>query len=269
LSDFTVSADEAASGQVQRVKLAYSGDGLDTHITADASGLLVNLGTNNDVTVTSGTVTVGGTVSALVTGGTVTVGTLPTLTAGTAYVGSVLIGNATDRADMLALTNGTALAVGLYNGSGDQVTLPDPITVGGTVTNGTAVYAAGDTMGTVVALSGFESYGDIKGARLFDPSDQGQDIYAWVFRATVTPSADNAAFSLADSDLIKTVGVIQFTDYFDAALGQVSIGKLTPVGHPQAYLTSAGTAFVVLQSQGTGTYATASISFELDVQPIA
>lgn len=49
LTDYIVSSDEAASGQVQRVKIAYSADGLDTHVTADADGLLVNLGVNNDV----------------------------------------------------------------------------------------------------------------------------------------------------------------------------------------------------------------------------
>ena len=39
-----VSTDEAASGHIQRVKLAYSADGVDTHIQADADGLLVNNG---------------------------------------------------------------------------------------------------------------------------------------------------------------------------------------------------------------------------------
>jgi hypothetical protein len=40
--DFTVSTDDAgASGHVQRMKLAYSADGIATHVTADASGLLV------------------------------------------------------------------------------------------------------------------------------------------------------------------------------------------------------------------------------------
>lgn len=41
LTDYTVSTDEAASGQVQRVKLTYSADGSDTHVTADAQGLKV------------------------------------------------------------------------------------------------------------------------------------------------------------------------------------------------------------------------------------
>ncbi len=45
--------DAGAAGQVQIVKLALSADGSADPITADASGLLVNLGTNNDVTVAS------------------------------------------------------------------------------------------------------------------------------------------------------------------------------------------------------------------------
>jgi hypothetical protein len=56
LTDFQVSADEAASGLLQRVKLAYSADGADTHIPADANGLLVYLGvTNNKIKITDGT----------------------------------------------------------------------------------------------------------------------------------------------------------------------------------------------------------------------
>jgi hypothetical protein len=48
-----VSTDDAgAAGHVQRVKLAYSADGVATHATVDADGVLVNLGANNDVTVT-------------------------------------------------------------------------------------------------------------------------------------------------------------------------------------------------------------------------
>jgi hypothetical protein len=56
-ADFTASADDCSpNGKVQRVKLAYSADGAATHVPADADGLLVNLGANNDVTATqSGT----------------------------------------------------------------------------------------------------------------------------------------------------------------------------------------------------------------------
>ena len=53
----TLATDDAGvGGHVQIVKLALSADGSASPITADAGGLLVNLGANNDVTVT-GTVT--------------------------------------------------------------------------------------------------------------------------------------------------------------------------------------------------------------------
>jgi hypothetical protein len=64
--DYVVSTDDAgADGQVQRVKLTYSADGAATHVPADADGLLVNLGANNDVVVSDGggSITVDGTVS--------------------------------------------------------------------------------------------------------------------------------------------------------------------------------------------------------------
>lgn len=55
LTDYKVSTDDAGvGGHVQRVKLAYSADGSEVHVSADADGLLVNLGANNDI---SGTVT--------------------------------------------------------------------------------------------------------------------------------------------------------------------------------------------------------------------
>ena len=47
-SGTVISTDEATSGHVQRVKLAYSADGSDTHISADANGLLVNTGAHLD-----------------------------------------------------------------------------------------------------------------------------------------------------------------------------------------------------------------------------
>jgi hypothetical protein len=54
----SIATDDCTSGHAQVVKLAYSANGDRTHIPADASGLLVNLGTNNDVTV-AGTVAEG------------------------------------------------------------------------------------------------------------------------------------------------------------------------------------------------------------------
>lgn len=60
----TIATDDCTTGQVQLVKLAYSADGDRTHATVDATGILVNLGSNNDVTVT-GTVDLGATDNAV------------------------------------------------------------------------------------------------------------------------------------------------------------------------------------------------------------
>ena len=49
--------DCGASGHAQGVKIAYSADGVATLVTVDASGVLVNLGANNDVTIDAGAVT--------------------------------------------------------------------------------------------------------------------------------------------------------------------------------------------------------------------
>jgi hypothetical protein len=49
----SVATDDCTTGHAQIVKLAYSADGNRTHVPADADGVLVNLGTNNDVVVTN------------------------------------------------------------------------------------------------------------------------------------------------------------------------------------------------------------------------
>ena len=53
LTDYDVSADFTGTAYVQRVKLTYSADGSDTHVPADADGLLVNTGAT--LTTTGGT----------------------------------------------------------------------------------------------------------------------------------------------------------------------------------------------------------------------
>jgi len=100
-----VSTDEAASGHIQRVKLTVSADGSDTHLQADSDGLLVNLGANNDVIVSSG---------------------MLTLTAGTNNIGDVDI--LTVPAPLSTAgggTEATALRVTLANDSTGLVSVDD------------------------------------------------------------------------------------------------------------------------------------------------
>lgn len=98
LTDYVVATDDIGAGrQAQLNKLLYSADGVATAIPADANGLLVNLGVNNDVTVT-------GTVSATDGGGSLTVD--GSVTADTELPAAVTL------ADNLA--NPDAPAVGAY-----------------------------------------------------------------------------------------------------------------------------------------------------------
>jgi len=114
-SGTSIATDDCTSGHVQVVKLAYSADGTRTHVPADADGVLVNLGTNNDVTVT--------TLPALVAGsaniGDVDVLTLPALVAGSANIGDVDVLTVPEHAGAAASTinstssdGGTALTNG-------------------------------------------------------------------------------------------------------------------------------------------------------------
>jgi hypothetical protein len=131
LASYTVSSDEAASGQLQRVKLAYSADGVDTHVTADANGLkvqgqvslansVVNVsqagsysvtqGTSPWVVNTGGSVSVSGTVLASQAG---SYAVTPTGTVNTSLVGSanVLQGTSPWLASIVGSINNNPLNV--------------------------------------------------------------------------------------------------------------------------------------------------------------
>ena len=131
----TLATDDAGvAGHVQVVKLALSADASATPITADASGLLVNLGANNDVTVT-GTVDLGATDNAVLDAIAASVaGATP---AGTNNIGDV---------DVLTI------AAGDNNiGNVDIVTVPAPLSTTGSGTEATAlrVTLATDSTGLV------------------------------------------------------------------------------------------------------------------------
>jgi hypothetical protein len=131
LASYTVSSDEAASGQLQRVKLAYSADGVDTHVTADAQGLkvqgqvslansVVNVSQAGSYSVTQGTspwlTSIGG---SIVVGGTVltsqagSYAVTPTGTVNTSLVGSanVLQGTSPWLASIVGSINNNPLNV--------------------------------------------------------------------------------------------------------------------------------------------------------------
>lgn len=94
LTDYAVSADEGSGGYVQRVKLTYSADGSETHVAADANGLLVT-----------------GTVTASDGGGSLTVddgGSSLTVDGSVSITGSVAV---TDNSGSLTVDNAGTFAV--------------------------------------------------------------------------------------------------------------------------------------------------------------
>jgi len=222
LADFETSTDYATSGHIQRVKLTYSADGDDTHIPADADGLLVN----------AGVVDIG--------------------------------------ADVLALTSGTAIAVGIYDGTGAQITFAAPAVLSVTPTLDTSAYADADSMDTTVlsfanaaAVTG--GTGHVLRMTIVDASDQGIDMKLHLFSASVSPAAENAAHSLSDADAAKYIGTIITTSgtWQDHTLNQTC--SVTPAPPIPYKLDSGTTLFGVLVSEGAGTYAADGVTIKLHV----
>jgi hypothetical protein len=139
-SGTTILTDETASGHAQVVKLAYSADGSATPATVDADGVLVNLGTNNDVTVT-------GTVTANLAAGTNNIGDVDVLSiaAGTNYIGRVRLTDGTT--DTQVSTTGALFVGGAV--AHDAVDSGNPVKLGARAVahgaNPTAVAAADRT----------------------------------------------------------------------------------------------------------------------------
>lgn len=268
-----VSADEAGGKYVQRVKLAYSADGVATHVTADSGGLLVNLGTNNDVTVTSGTVTVGGTPTVTI-GGTPAVtlasGTAVfsgSLTAGTAYVGSFGISkNGTAVADTLSLTSGTALAVGIYDNTGTQLSFATPLSVAATPSIDAGAYADQDNLdGAIIsfaaagATSGGGGYIDY--LKVLDKSDQGgggKNMLVVFLRSSITPNAQNSAFTLDDTQSAEVTAAVLTADADWTDIGGSRLAQV-PVSPPIPYdITSGTTLYSVVKLVGAWTFGSTS-----------
>ena len=113
------------------MKLAYSADGSATHAQVDADGMLVNLGTNNDVTVT-GTVDLGATDNAV----------LDTIASNTGT--GAVVGGGTEAAAMRVTIANDSTGVVSVDDNGGSLTVDGTVSISGTVTVGShAVTNAG------------------------------------------------------------------------------------------------------------------------------
>lgn len=134
-----------------------------------------------------------------------------------------------------------------------------------TPTLDTSAYASGDCLHTTVitfanaveaSLSGF-----IEKMVIVDNALQSQPCELWLFNATVTPAAANAAHSISDADAAKCIGVIYSGPYYASALNSVSIAR----GVGLAIKCAATSLFGILVSRGTGTYAADSLTISLQI----
>lgn len=128
----------------------------------------------------------------------------------------------------------------------------------------TAAYATGDSLHTAVMefanaarVSG--GSGIIEKLVIVDAAVQSAAGELWLFSATVTPAAANAAHSISDADAALCIGVIPFGPYYASALNSVSVAK----GLNLAFKVAGTSLFGILVTRGTPTYAAGSLTVSL------
>lgn len=113
-----------------------------------------------------------------------------------------------------------------------------------------AAYADKDQLGSLMEIGGIvrpeKRTGLLHTALYYDLDDEGLQVDFHLFRRKVTLAADNAAFSLADGDLLHWIGTLQFTAFFDFANGQGS--QLANVGLALDLPTE--TLYIAAQARG-------------------
>jgi len=129
----------------------------------------------------------------------------------------------------------------------------------------TAIYASGDSLHTAVIsfasavrLSG--GTGRVRKLVVIDKDLQSAAGELWLFSATVTPAAANAAHSISDADAALCVGVIPFGTYYASALNSISVAS------PDLPINCAATTlFGILVTRGTPTYTAAGLTVALQI----
>lgn len=130
-----------------------------------------------------------------------------------------------------------------------------------TPTIDTAVYASGELVGGLITLeratrNGVHT-GLISSIALSDLDSDAADIDVVIFDSnpTATTFTDNAAFDVADADLLKVICWVSVTDYI--LFSDNSVGLAQNVNCPFEIL-SGTTLYAALVSRGTPDYATVS-----------
>ncbi len=137
--------------------------------------------------------------------------------------------------------------------------------VSATPTLDTSAYASGDCLHTAViefaSAVGVSLSGFVEKMVIVDAALQSQPCELWLFSATVTPAAANAAHSISDADAALCIGVIYSGPYYASALNSVSVAKNVAL----AIKCAASTLYGLLVTRGTPTYAANSLAVTLHI----
>lgn len=100
------------------------------------------------------------------------------------------------------------------------------------LTTATTAYVTGDQLGTELSFTSIVRTGKgavINSAVLVDKAKVTGSVDLFLFDASVTPAADNAANSWSDADMLKCIGIVHFTDSVTSALNSVNAATNLPI----------------------------------------
>ena len=105
--------------------------------------------------------------------------------------------------------------------------------------------------------------GVITGALVIDKALQSVSGELWLFDSDPTPPADSAAWSIADGDALRIVGVIPVSTYYASALN--SIGQSDVITMPFKCASGSANLYGCFVTRGAPTYADGDLMFVLKV----
>lgn len=108
------------------------------------------------------------------------------------------------------------------------------------LTTATTAYIDGDQLGTLLTLTSIGA-GIISSAQLVDKAKIIGAVDLFLFNASVTLAADNAAFTVSDADMLNCIGVIEFPYPKNLPSAMVNaIAHIDSIGLPYASATIYG-----------------------------
>lgn len=133
-----------------------------------------------------------------------------------------------------------------------------------------ANYAANDYVGTSAAAMEFLGCARVDGgggyitsAHVIDSAVQKVAGELWIFDSDPTPPADSAAWSIADADALRLIGIIPISTYYASALNAVGQSDAQQIAFKCA--SSSTSLFGCFVTRGAPAYADGDLTFVLRV----